>query len=916
MPNAQLIQQRTFAGGMDDFTPPDTLKEDACISMVNFLPGDDAVPLPVRGGTVRHAFLGDDPVTGIHTFRRANGDDFVVAGVGDTLHSVDADSAPEIVAAYTDERITYSSGEDVCDFEDEGSYLDGWVEFDSFEAWGAERSDEQVYAGTHSLKFWTDVSVGGKRLYRFIESPTGENEFYLYAPSGGQWYFDLWHESDNTYISPTFRPRRRVVSVSTDTSGDFLVRHSAGQGESYVSMFGIWDRWFKVSWTFDPILGTSFYFDDELVCTAYIESYYGNPANVPATILCVDGGAGATGTNLYLDGYRSAGSHWWAWTPSNGAFTVMRTETDGATATFSVTCAEGQVISPYVRGAADIDLAIGDGAPVTGINTSPPSYPTPWYPGGIEAVETGAQDIVLTVDASGDRYRYFLLDGFFVESVGKVRELHTFSDSGRDLSFAVNNDTLYIANGADPLLKWSGREVGDATQDGDGLDDLTAGGSYTGTTPQEYVVEITATGTPDTLKWSDDGGETYTTGVSITSGDITLSDGVTISFGATTGHTLGDSWTFWAGKAVECENAPVARYVISFRDRLWVSDGTSRVWFSAPLDDSNWSGNELDDGGSLYIARDDGSVVTGLARMFNGVVVFKESDTYLWSYGDADNPGFSGQIDLLIPGVGCASHASIAYYAGSVIFLGTSSNGSYAVYRLQGEGIDEISIRIPQRLSDVLVMSQRAPCAVIYDHRYYLASDDPSTGEQVRTVLYVHDMRRQGWTEFRGLTVGALSDAPSPDYILVGSGINGCIYRYPAGHTDDGDAIAYSFESRPFAPKNVFQDNRWRNVYADLEGTSLGSVRIGYAVDERDPEYQTFPLSSAGYVFYDDPDVFYDGGAVYGVGDALIKARMPVDTASARGSTCKVFLEGETTQPLRVQRIAVAFRPRKTRYGG
>jgi len=77
---------------------------------------------------------------------------------------------------------------------------------------------------------------------------------------------------------------------------------------------------------------------------------------------------------------------------------------------------------------------------------------------------------------------------------------------------------------------------------GAGLDDATFGGTYTGTTVlSTYEVEIDATGTPDTFKWRKDAGG-YTTGVAITGSAQTLAEGVTITFAATTGHTLGNKW--------------------------------------------------------------------------------------------------------------------------------------------------------------------------------------------------------------------------------------------------------------------------------------------------------------------------------------------------------------------------------------
>ena len=79
------------------------------------------------------------------------------------------------------------------------------------------------------------------------------------------------------------------------------------------------------------------------------------------------------------------------------------------------------------------------------------------------------------------------------------------------------------------------------------LDDLTPGGRFNGIVFEDisYKVEIDANGTPDTFKWSDDGGSTWdATGVSITGAAQTLNNGITVTFTATDGHTTGDYWTW------------------------------------------------------------------------------------------------------------------------------------------------------------------------------------------------------------------------------------------------------------------------------------------------------------------------------------------------------------------------------------
>jgi hypothetical protein len=79
---------------------------------------------------------------------------------------------------------------------------------------------------------------------------------------------------------------------------------------------------------------------------------------------------------------------------------------------------------------------------------------------------------------------------------------------------------------------------------GSGPDDLSSGGTAASTiaTPATFTVQIATTGTPDTFKWKKDTGA-FSSNVNITASPQTLSDGVTVTFAQTTGHTVGDEWT-------------------------------------------------------------------------------------------------------------------------------------------------------------------------------------------------------------------------------------------------------------------------------------------------------------------------------------------------------------------------------------
>ena len=73
------------------------------------------------------------------------------------------------------------------------------------------------------------------------------------------------------------------------------------------------------------------------------------------------------------------------------------------------------------------------------------------------------------------------------------------------------------------------------------LNDATAQG--TAASNGSIICEITTAAATDIMKWSDDGGATWTSGVNLTGGSpITLSHGATITFVSKTGHAVGDAW--------------------------------------------------------------------------------------------------------------------------------------------------------------------------------------------------------------------------------------------------------------------------------------------------------------------------------------------------------------------------------------
>lgn len=85
--------------------------------------------------------------------------------------------------------------------------------------------------------------------------------------------------------------------------------------------------------------------------------------------------------------------------------------------------------------------------------------------------------------------------------------------------------------------------VGAATQSvGSGLDDITAGGTYTGAKDCVITLKISTAAGTDKFQWKKDGGA-YSAEISMTGAAQLLTEGVTATWLATTGHDLNDEWT-------------------------------------------------------------------------------------------------------------------------------------------------------------------------------------------------------------------------------------------------------------------------------------------------------------------------------------------------------------------------------------
>lgn len=159
---------------------------------------------------------------------------------------------------------------------------------------------------------------------------------------------------------------------------------------------------------------------------------------------------------------------------------------------------------------------------------------------------------------------------------------------------------------------------------GSGLDDMSVVGDYTGKTSKTYRVQIDGNGSPDTFKWSDDGGETWeATGVSIAAPGNELSDGIWIKFDALTGHNIGDYW----------ESTPVTMY-----ESIWLNYNLFKLHASEPNTTAakNFVFSQNDDVKSFT------ELLTGIAVNFGMFVKFYYTDSTTIHIQFISREGFTG----------------------------------------------------------------------------------------------------------------------------------------------------------------------------------------------------------------------------------------------------------------------------------
>ena len=211
------------------------------------------------------------------------------------------------------------------------------------------------------------------------------------------------------------------------------------------------------------------------------------------------------------------------------------------------------------------------------------------------------------------------------------------------------NDFNDVTSGVGPTTHY--KNGGGA---GEGLNDVTIGGVYAGSSSIVYQVMITQTGTPDEFQFSADNGSSWNghnIEIDNSNGPQALSNGINVFFENTTGHISGDYWTSSVNQVASTLTDPIKMGLIEVsheghnntgnqaRLRLRVNDGGAPTSSSLLINNTGTATSaDLTPGGN-YTGPLDG------VRTYYVKVTDTSTNPEKWSWS-TDNVNYSEEFEM------------------------------------------------------------------------------------------------------------------------------------------------------------------------------------------------------------------------------------------------------------------------------
>jgi len=282
---------------------------------------------------------------------------------------------------------------------------------------------------------------------------------------------------------------------------------------------------------------------------------------------------------------------------------------------------------------------------------------------------------------------------------------------------------------------------------------------------------------------------------------------------------------------------PVCKFIELHKNYVFLAGNStypSRLYFSNLDDPETWTGTDFID-----INPDDGTVITGLKKTLDSLIISKENNIYIL-YGDT--PTYTEGLELWrikegSTDIGFVNQGSMSRY-GKVIIGLTRNSG---IHMFGGNVTTDETV---YSLTSYLMSKDITPTidglnearfnqaeSIIWDYKYILSV--PNGSSTTNNLCLVYDFIVSGWT---------LWDIPSNcwckfrssgvDYLYFGDPENGFIYRYtPTTYSDNGSAINAYYKTGDTDLGSSVNDKIFRYYKATLNKSEDYSLVVTPEID-------------------------------------------------------------------------------------
>lgn len=233
----------------------------------------------------------------------------------------------------------------------------------------------------------------------------------------------------------------------------------------------------------------------------------------------------------------------------------------------------------------------------------------------------------------------------------------------------------------------------------------------------------------------------------------------------------------------------------------------------------------------IDVAKDDGDKITGLAKFYEQLIIFKERSIYSMTFDSSGAP----VIKQLSSSIGCVSHRSIDNVDNDVYFL--SRNGYYTLgnqANYVGTLIrtNELSARIHPIIETITAANLPNTASIFDGYTFYSSISTGGTTTNNATLTF--DKRFQAWSKWSNVNANAFTvfiDSSNVKHLYYAADDEAKVYEIDTSYSDNGTAISAQWTSKAL---NMGDFSLYKQfLYIDFEFRQIvGSVRIDVYADD------------------------------------------------------------------------------------